>query len=51
MGFVALAMGCSVFVIAEFVYGGVVGTIVAVGVVVLFGWFWYALPLLRDIRR
>jgi hypothetical protein len=51
MGFVALAMGCSVFVIAEFVYGGVVGTIVAIGVVVLFGWFWYALPLTRDLRR
>ena len=51
MGFVALAMGCSLFVVAEFVYGGVVGTIVAVGVVVLFGWFWYALPLLRDVRR
>jgi len=51
MGFVALAMGCSVFVIAEFVYGSVVGTIVAVGVVVLFGWFWYALPLLSDVRR
>src|SRR5262245_4207879 len=51
MGFVALAMGCSVFVIAEFVYGSVVGTIVAVGVVALFGWCWYALPLLRDIRR
>ncbi len=51
MGFVALAMSCSVFVIAEFVYGGVVGTIVAIGVVVLFGWFWYALPLTRDLRR
>jgi hypothetical protein len=51
MGFVALAMGCSVFVIAEFVYGGMVGTIVAIGVVVLFGWFWYALPLTRDLRR
>ena len=39
------------FVIAEFVYGSVVGTIVAAGVVALFGWFWYALPLLRDMRR
>jgi hypothetical protein len=48
MGFVAVAMACSVFVIAEFVYGGVVGTIVAVGTAVLFGWFWYALPLRRE---
>jgi hypothetical protein len=51
MAFVAVAMGCSVFVIAEFVYGGVVGTIVAVGAVLLFGWFWYGLPLTREKRR
>jgi hypothetical protein len=50
MAFVALAMGCSVFVIAEFVYGGIVGTMVAVGVVLLFGWFWYGLPLTRENR-
>jgi hypothetical protein len=51
MAFVAISMGCSVFVVAEFVYGGVVGTIVAVGVVLLFGWFWYGLPLTRETRR
>jgi Flp pilus assembly protein TadB len=50
MGFVAIAMGCSVFVIAEFVYGGIAGTVVALGTVALFGWFWYALPLLRARR-
>jgi hypothetical protein len=50
MGFVALAMACSVFVIAEFVYGGVVGTIVAAFTALLFGWFWYALPLRREMR-
>jgi uncharacterized protein DUF6328 len=51
MAFVAVAMGCSMFVIAEFVYGSVVGTIVAAGVVLLFGWFWYGLPLTREKRR
>jgi len=51
MGFVAIAMACSVFVIAEFVYGGVVGTIVAVGTALFFGWFWYAIPLRRELRR
>jgi hypothetical protein len=50
MGFVAIAMACSVFVIAEFVYGGVVGTIVAVGTALLFGLFWYAIPLRREFR-
>jgi hypothetical protein len=50
MGFVAIAMTCSVFVVAEFVYGGVVGTIVAIGTALLFGWFWYALPLRRELR-
>jgi hypothetical protein len=50
MAFVAVSMGCSVFVIAEFVYGGGVGTIVAVGVGLLFGWFWYGLPLRREKR-
>jgi Family of unknown function (DUF6328) len=50
MGFVAIAMACSVFVIAEFVYGGVVGTIVAVGTALLFGLFWYAMPLRREFR-
>jgi high-affinity Fe2+/Pb2+ permease len=49
MGFVAVAMACSVFVIAEFVYGGVVGTIVAVGTALLFGLFWYAIPLRREL--
>jgi hypothetical protein len=51
MGFVAVAMACSVFVVAEFVYGGVVGTVVALGTAGLFGWFWYALPLTRELRR
>jgi hypothetical protein len=50
MGFVAVAMTCSVFVIAEFVYGGVVGTIVAIGTALLFGLFWYAIPLRREFR-
>ena len=50
MGFVAIAMACSVFVVAEFVYGGRVGTIVAIGTAALFGWFWYALPLRRESR-
>jgi hypothetical protein len=49
-GFVAAAMGCSVFVIAEFLYGGVAGAVVAVGTVLLFGWLWYAMPLLRSRR-
>ena len=50
MGFVAVAMACSVFVIAEFVYGGVVGTIVAVFTALFFGVFWYAIPLRREFR-
>ena len=51
MAFVAVSMGCSVFVIAEFVYSGAVGIVVTVGVVLLFGWFWYGLPLSREKRR
>jgi uncharacterized protein DUF6328 len=51
MAFVAVGMGCSVFVVAEFVYGGVVGTLVAVGALALFGLVWYAIPLGRRMQR
>jgi Family of unknown function (DUF6328) len=51
MGFVAIGMACSVFVVAEFVYGGVVGTLVAVGAITLIGLVWYAIPLARRSRR
>jgi hypothetical protein len=43
----ALAMTGTVFVIAEVMFGPLVGLIVAVATAAWFGWFWYGLPLIQ----
>ena len=47
LGALALAIVCSVFVIADLLYGPTVGVVTAAGTAVVFSWFWYGLPLLR----
>ncbi len=51
LSFLALAMVGSVFLITEFLFGGIgaVVTTVSVGLVVL--WLWYVQPLLLRMRR
>ena len=45
--FLALAVGCVVYLITDFLYhlpAAAIATAIAIG---FFGWFWYGLPLLR----
>jgi hypothetical protein len=47
LAFLALAMTGAVFVITDFLFGGVLAVVVAVGIGGAFAWFWYGRPLLR----
>src|SRR5918994_2354681 len=47
LAFLALAMTGAVFMITDFLFGGVLSAVVAVGIGATFPWFWYGPPLLR----
>jgi len=47
LGSLAVAVVCSVFVIADLLYGTVAGLVTAAATALVFGWFWYGLPLSR----
>ena len=47
LAFLALAMTGAVFMITDFLFGGVLAVVVAVGIGGAFAWFWYGRPLLR----
>jgi hypothetical protein len=47
LAFLALAMPGAVFMITDFLFGGVLSAVVAVGIGTAFAWFWYGRPLLR----
>ncbi len=48
--FLALAMAGSVFMVFDVLFGAVAATIVAGSLVLVYAWFWYALPVSRRIR-
>jgi hypothetical protein len=48
MAFLALAMSCVVFFITDFLYGNLTALVTAVAAA-LFGFFWFGLPLLRQV--
>ncbi len=48
--FLALAMACAVFVATDALFGAATAGWITALVVVLFGWFWYGLPLSRRAR-
>ncbi|MFB3737496.1 MAG: DUF6328 family protein [Candidatus Velamenicoccus archaeovorus] len=48
--FLAIAMGGAVFVIFDLVFGNVIASILSIALILVFGWFWYALPLSRRLR-
>jgi phosphatidylserine synthase len=43
----AIAVVCSVFVIADLLYGSAAGVVTAAATALVFSWFWYGLPLSR----
>jgi hypothetical protein len=48
LGSLAIAVVCSVFVIADLLYGTAAGVATAAATALVFGWFWYGLPLSRE---
>ena len=48
--FLALSMIAVVFVVTDVVFDVAVATGISIATAVLFGWFWYALPLTRKAR-
>jgi phosphatidylserine synthase len=50
MAALAVAIVCSVFVIADLIYGPTTGVVTAVGTAAIYGWFWYGMPLRREGR-
>jgi magnesium-transporting ATPase (P-type) len=51
LSFLALAMVGSVFLITEFLFGGVGAVVTTVSVGLVFLWLWYGQPLLLRMRR
>jgi Family of unknown function (DUF6328) len=49
--FLALAIGATVFLISDVLFGGGAAAIVGAGIGALVGWFWFVLPLLRGRDR
>ena len=49
--FLAFAVVAVVFLVTDFLFGAAatIGTTIAAGL--LYGWFWYGLPLARRVRR
>ena len=49
--FLAFAVIAVVFLVTDFLFGAAatIGTTIAAGL--LYGWFWYGLPLARRVRR
>ena len=48
--FLALAMTTAVALVTDLIFGGAVVAVVTGLTAGAFGWFWYGLPLLRDVR-
>jgi SNF family Na+-dependent transporter len=46
----AISTSLVVFLIADFLYGSVVGTAVGLATAAWFGWFWYGLPLRKRLQ-
>jgi O-antigen/teichoic acid export membrane protein len=49
--FLAVAMSASVFLVADVLYKATTTAVVTALVVGCFVWFWYGLPLLRELRE
>jgi hypothetical protein len=49
--FLGLAITGTVFVVTDVLFESTSAAILAVGTAAFFGWFWYAMPLLRRLGR
>jgi hypothetical protein len=48
--FLATAVALVVYLITDVLFGGTWTAVVTVAVVIMFGWLWYGLPLMRRLR-
>ena len=48
--FLAIAMVCTVFLITDVLFGGLLATLFTIPTGLVFAWFWYGLPLSRELR-
>lgn len=48
--FLAIAMTCALFLVAEFLYGATVASVAAGGIGATFVVLWYAVPLVRKLK-
>jgi hypothetical protein len=49
--FLAVSIAGTVFVVSDIIFESLVAALVAAATAAVFGWFWYALPLLRRAGR
>ena len=49
-GFLAVSLTTAAYLVADYVYGGIAGVIVAAVAAVVLAWFWFGLPLSRELR-
>jgi hypothetical protein len=45
-----VAISASAFLVAELLYGGLVGGLIAAGAALVLAWFWYGIPVSRKLR-
>ena len=50
LGFLALAMTGAVLLVTDYLFSTATAVVATAAVGILFGWFWYGLPLLRRIE-
>jgi hypothetical protein len=49
-GFLGISIAGTVFVVTDILFDAAIAALVAAATAAFFGWFWYALPLLRRAR-
>ena len=48
--FLAVSLTTSAYLVTDYVYGGLAGPVAALIAAVALGWFWFGLPLWRELR-
>ena len=49
-GLLAVSLTTAAYLVADYVYGGLAGVIVAAVAAAVLAWFWFGLPLSRELR-
>jgi hypothetical protein len=49
-GLLAVSLTTAAYLVTEYVYGGTAGLVTAAIAAVFLAWFWFGLPLWREVR-